>query len=394
MAQEQVDLETTGLLFAEEPGENEEDDAISEEEAGSAVLHSTDWTTETLLSQMAKENIDVAPTFQRRDVWSVEHKSKFIESLILGIPVPQLVLAEQAERGRYLVLDGKQRLLTLQQFFGKGKGRKNAFPLKRLPILRNLEGVTHETLSESANLRSYLTALENATIRTVVIKRWPSENYIHTVFVRLNSNSVMLSPQELRQALIPGPFTEFLDKAASEITALQDLLGTSEPDFRMRDVELLLRHLAFKNAPGMYRGNLKEFLDKYCKDVTNAWPNIRRQVADDVAHYEVALRLGQEIFQGNLGRKWLGNRFESRLNRAVLDVQTHYFSNPDIGGAASERPDKVFEAFGELCKESAFKEAVEQTTKSLTAMNSRFTLWAHALSRVLQFSIDPPGFGS
>src|SRR5688572_29177948 len=103
--------------------ENEDDDLVSNDiELMKGVLVSdSDWTAETILSQLKKGNIALNPKFQRRDAWNDERKSRFIESLLLNIPIPQLVLAElQGTRGKYVVIDGKQRLLALQRFSGQG----------------------------------------------------------------------------------------------------------------------------------------------------------------------------------------------------------------------------------------------------------------------------------
>ncbi|WP_187272410.1 DUF262 domain-containing protein [Methylobacterium sp. WL9] len=91
-----------------------------------AVLYSTDWTVETIISQAKRGNIEMRPRFQRRDAWRVLRKSRFVESIILGLPIPQIVLAEKRnERGKYIVLDGKQRLLSLLQFVGDAEGENN-----------------------------------------------------------------------------------------------------------------------------------------------------------------------------------------------------------------------------------------------------------------------------
>ncbi len=86
---------------------------------GQAVVFGTDWTAATLIDQLRRGNIKLDPIFQRRDAWNPERKSRFIESIVLGLPVPQIVLAEdKSDRGSFLVIDGKQRLLSLQQFAG------------------------------------------------------------------------------------------------------------------------------------------------------------------------------------------------------------------------------------------------------------------------------------
>ena len=77
----------------------EEDDAELESSQvakfSQAVLYSTDWTVETIIAQLERGNIDLNPRFQRRDAWSLKGKSRFIESVILGLPIPQIVLAEK-----------------------------------------------------------------------------------------------------------------------------------------------------------------------------------------------------------------------------------------------------------------------------------------------------------
>lgn len=95
------------------------DELLNPDRFRDAVLYGTDWTVRTLLDQIEVGNIDLSPSFQRRDAWSAKNKSRFIESVALQLPIPQIVLAErQDQRGRYIVLDGKQRLLTLAQFAG------------------------------------------------------------------------------------------------------------------------------------------------------------------------------------------------------------------------------------------------------------------------------------
>lgn len=103
-----------------------------------AVVTGTDWTTETIVSQLTRGNIQLNPRFQRRDAWKQDRKSRFIESLIVGLPIPQIVLAEaKRQRGKFIVLDGKQRLLTILQFWGNGEGTNNEYRLSGSRIKDN-----------------------------------------------------------------------------------------------------------------------------------------------------------------------------------------------------------------------------------------------------------------
>jgi len=84
------------------------------------IVASRDWTVETIVRQIEQENIDLDPAFQRRNAWRDHRRSRLIESFVLGFPVPQLVLAENPRRrGTFIVIDGKQRLLTIASLYLK-----------------------------------------------------------------------------------------------------------------------------------------------------------------------------------------------------------------------------------------------------------------------------------
>ena len=242
-------------------------------EISQSVVNGTDWTVETILSQINKGNIHLDPKFQRRDAWGIDRKSKFIESLILGFPLPQLVLAEvKGKKGSYLVIDGKQRLLSLRQFAAANDDPKyTQLRLKNLDLRPELEGKVFDDLKLDANLDDDLRAFDNSPIRTVVIKNWATESFLYHVFLRLNTGSLPLSPQELRQALHPGPFVDFADEAASQSNALKEILKNKGPDFRMRDVELLVRFYAFRLFVSEYSGDLKGILDLACNILNEKW---------------------------------------------------------------------------------------------------------------------------
>jgi hypothetical protein len=175
----------------------EETDEADPSRISEAVVYYSDWTAETVVDQLRRSNIELTPRFQRRDAWSRARKSRLNESLILGLPVPQIVLAEQQnERGRYLVLDGKQRLLTLLQFWGLGDGPHNEFALSALEVREDLHGMRYGQLEMDPQWSRDVAALQNQTIRTVVIRNWPGPSFLNLVFLRLNTGSVRLSPQE------------------------------------------------------------------------------------------------------------------------------------------------------------------------------------------------------
>lgn len=380
--------------FADDRNYEEETEKVNPESIPDVVLNATDWTTETVLAQLKRGNIDLNPRFQRRDAWTVSRKSRFIESLILGLPIPQIVLAERKnERGRYLVLDGKQRLLALLQFIGVSEGKFNLFKLKGLEVREDL---INKNFSDFENdiFENDLNAFYNQTIRTVVIRSWPNVNFLHMVFLRLNTSSTQLSPQELRQALFPGVFTDYIDDRATQSQQLLNLLKLKEPDFRMRDVEILVRYVAFKNFLNEYAGNMRAFLDMTCDKLNQNWELKSDLIDNQILEFEKAIDTAKDIFgENNIGRKWTADGFETRLNRAVLDVITYYFSEPEIRQAAKDTKGDVLQAFQSICVHNDdFKTSIETTTKSLTATYNRLSIWGNNLNDVLNIDVKVPSW--
>jgi hypothetical protein len=395
---DQIEIEDGFELDLATDAENESDlpsETISS--LSSAHVQDTDWTTETILLQLKKDNIKLNPRFQRRDAWDDERKSKFIESLLLGLPIPQIVLAENHEKkGTFIVIDGKQRLLALQKFaMTEDQGR--SLKLRDLSLLKNLNGLTYQNIKETPEHQHLIPVFENQTIRTTVIRGWRDENVLYTIFYRLNSGSLPLSPQELRHVLHPGPFVDFAFDFTDNSKQINSLFSKkSGPDFRMRDVELLIRHLGFRLFLKDYNGDLKKFLDQTCIKLNAQWDG----KSDDATTYskiieknaqelEEAIEATKQIFPDRTSfKKWSKEAYEPRFNRAVFDVMTYYFGIPRIRETAIHQAPQVRAEFQRLCdNNSDFRKSLETTTKSTYSTFSRIVTWGQSLSQILNTPI-------
>jgi hypothetical protein len=391
------------------PEEHDSDDGLTEELANStefadeeygrpdedeiggftqAVLWGTDWTAETIISQMERGNIEMNPRFQRRDAWSRSNKTKFIESLILGLPIPQIVLAEKKEaRGRYIVLDGKQRLLSLANYAALGEGKDVGFRLSSLDIRNDLKRKRYKDLKDDPSLRDDFEALNSHTLRTVVIRNWPSLAFLHLVFLRLNTGSLKLSPQELRQAAVPGPFSDFADDFALESEPIQALLGRKSPDPRMRDVELIVRHLALHFYITNYRGRMKEFLDTSCENFNENWPTLEDQVREAATHFVEAIVILQTIF----GAQGVARKKGSRLfNRSIFDALVFYAVDPEVREKMLESQADVRAGYNEVIENKDFQTAVESDTAGIPNTTARLAIWGAKLSEILKIELGLP----
>lgn len=380
-------------LFEDTSNENEEDLLQDEHSFSQAVMWGTDWTVETITNQLVRNNINLFPRFQRRDAWTNQAKSKFIESLLLGLPIPPIILAESREsRGTYIVIDGKQRLLTIRRFFANAAEEFEPFKLVGLQILRELNGLGISDLTENAEYASHLAQLQNQTIRTTVIRNWPNENFLFTVFLRINTGSMKLSPQELRQALHPGDFIDFADAFSIESEPLKQMLGLRRPDFRMRDVEMVIRFFWFKYFMTQYDGNLKNAFDNTVKILNAEWNERSIIIIEDARQLEHSIDLTIQIFgERDSFSKWNGQNFQGKFNRAVFDIMAFYFSNPNIREWATDRQHEIRQAYINLSQnDEAFRNSIEQTTKSLQNTEYRFRIWGEHLATVIQHNLEVP----
>jgi hypothetical protein len=386
--------------FAEEEedieGESANQKKLQLKEISETVVAGSDWTTATIRDQLIRENIQLNPRFQRRDAWNITRKSRFIESLILGFPVPQIVLAtNNKEKGKFIVLDGKQCLLTILQFYGDSATPNNSFTLKDLEFLDNLNGCQYQDIENDFNLNCILDQLDNKTIRTIVIRNWKTESFLHKIFLRLNVENTPLSPQELRQALHPGDFINFLDDRAIESQALKKIFKSPYPDFRMRDTDILLRYVAFHYYLSDYRGDVQMLLDKTCKNFNKEWEKRSDEIINVVDQFEKAVQTTINIFaEKNFSPLWLykEKKYRSQFNRAILDVMVFYFCDDLIREAAKQNKEQVEEAFKSLFLTAVdrFKNAVLINTKTKKSTYYRFHLWGQALSKVLDINFNIP----
>ncbi len=360
---------------------------------GQAVVFGTDWTAATLIDQLRRGNIKLDPIFQRRDAWDSKRKSRFIESIVLGLPIPQIVLAEaKDDRGSFLVIDGKQRLLSLQQFAGVDA---NIPPLELagLKFRDELNTKTYADLQNDTRLRNHRNAFDNQPIRTVVVKNWKKEDVLYLIFHRLNSETLPLSPQELRQALHPGPFLRFAAEYTQTPGGIHRALGIPKPDFRMRDVELFVRYIAFQDSLNAYTGNLKTFLDDECKRLNSRWTTDETKIRQKAAQMEEAIGASYDIFGDAAFRKYDGHNYETRFNRAVFDILIYYFTDDAVRTSALSKKAKVKNAYEALSSNSAFIKSVETTTKSVDATRTRFLTWGQALGKALGAKVQLPSIG-
>jgi len=214
--------------------------------------YGADYPVESLVRRMYHGDF-IIPNFQRKYVWKHDEASKFIESLLLGLPVPSIFLAKDKVSNQLIVIDGQQRLRTLQYFYDGMFSPGN--PFKLINISEQFNGKTYQELSPEDRLN-----LDNTIIHCIIISENDDSNRIYYLFERLNTTGTPLNSQEIRNALYHGPLIDLL-KEFSETELWENLYRKT--DNRLEGEELILRFLALNFALEEYKGSLNQFLNDF-----------------------------------------------------------------------------------------------------------------------------------
>lgn len=204
----------------------------------------------SLLEQLEYNEIDLQPEFQREsDVWSQVKKSRLIESVLLGLPLPSFYFSEDPETNKLLVVDGLQRLCAFSDFCITKK-----LKLKGMQFLTRLEGWTYDKLD-----RTQIRRIKSLKVTLNTLRKNTPQRVKLVIFQRVNTAGVPLTPQEMRNALYQKKATDLL-KEMAKLDSFRKATGGKIPSKRMTDCDFANRFVAFYLYRKEYDGNLDEFM--------------------------------------------------------------------------------------------------------------------------------------
>ena len=293
--------------------------------------------------------------FQREFVWKKQQSNRFIESLLLGLPVPGIFLVKEPD-GKLLVLDGHQRLQTLSRYYDNDWEGK-AYALEG--VQNRFENRTYEQLELEDSRR-----LNDSIIHATVVRQdEPSEDMssIYLVFERLNSGGTILQPQEIRVALYHGPLVSLLTDLNST-RAWRALFGRKSR--RLKDIELILRFFAMLESSRRYRRPMKGFLNAYMAKRRYADAKRRESLSAAFTHTtEAILRgIGSQAF-----------KLKTTVNAALADaVMVGVARRVQAGEVAN--PTDLKKTYHDLLSDSTFQGSIARATADEESVKTRLGL--------------------
>lgn len=216
--------------------------------------YGSDMPVESLVRRFKREDIYIPP-FQRKFVWNRNQASRFVESLLLGLPVPGIFLFREPETRKLMVVDGQQRIVTLSSFYSGVIGDRK-FTLSK--VSQEFAGKAYLDLDDEDRR-----VLDDAIVHATIFHQdRPSgtRGSVYSVFERLNTGGSTLRPQEIRSCVYRGSFIDILGELAQD-ASWRRLWGRESG--RKEDEEIILRFLALHNNLDDYKPPMKRFLNDF-----------------------------------------------------------------------------------------------------------------------------------
>lgn len=237
----------------------------------SVAFDSYDITVRQLFDMINEDLIDIAPEYQRHFIWDEIRQSQLIESLLLGIPVPNLFMATNKD-STWEVIDGLQRLTTIVNFLGndslihKINSRNSKLKLKGLEKLDSINNLVFEDLPKSIQLM-FMTR----PIRITVLNDRSDFEVRYDLFERLNTGGVTLHPQEIRNCVYIGKFKNFIVECSKNEHFNNVVKMTENSERKGNKEELVLKFFSYYQNREKFVHSVKEFLNDYMEFKTNSF---------------------------------------------------------------------------------------------------------------------------
>ncbi len=367
--------------------DNGEDNTIENEEGNENITNEVPFNPNDInisiiprtvgqLVEMLEYDEILIPKFQRLpNLWNAKKKSRFIESLMLNLPIP-LFYFDEGEDKKWRVIDGLQRISTLEHFIlagGKEKlisGNTSNFALCDMEFRTEFNGRTWHELPRDVQRR-----ISTNQVTINLIGKGTPDQVKYNIFSRINQGGIELHAQEIRTALFQGYRTDFLEKLVSRNTQAGKLfwkaVDNSIPTLRQQDLDFATRFLSF------YLIDYKEYepdMDSFLTRGTKEIPLDKRSQDDIIGAFSRGMNLADSIFGRDAFRKRLNNKDKRKpINKPLFEIISVGFAKCDTSNIENLKKNKsnFLKDFKELQRSDKFWNAITTGTASRDRVRQR-----------------------
>jgi len=332
--------------------------------------YGADYPVDSLVKRLQRSDIFI-PDFQRDYVWSQAEASRLVESLLLGLPIPGVFLAKEKEGNKLLIIDGQQRLKSLQffyeGFFNPKEDKKTKRVFKLIKVQKRFEGLTYDKLEENDRIK-----LDDSIIHATIIKQESpnDENTsIYHVFERLNNGGKKLAAQEIRTAIYYGELNDLIERL-NTYPDWREMFGPVS--IRLKDKELILRFFAAYHRGDYYTKPMFEFLNKFNQKYRNPGQ-------DFIAKNEQLFKDVISFIKNSVGKSAF--RPEGIINIAAFEAITVTIAKI-ITVKRNPNPVEFKERLSHLLQDPNFLKAINFASSDETVFNERHAIAESYFSEV------------
>lgn len=329
----------------------------------------------SLIEQLENDEIDLQPDFQRAaDVWDNVKKSRLIESILLGLPLPSFYFSEDPRSQKLSIIDGLQRICAIRDFILK---EEDPLKLERLQFLKNLEGMTYSQLA-----RPEVKRIKSLKITMNTLRKGTPLDVKYVIFQRVNTAGEPLTPQEMRHALNQGPAAVFIKELAN-MESFKKATNYSVKSKRMQDRDFVNRFIAFFIGYQDYMGDLDMFLNEKMGELNKMTPMQRNEIR---VSFDKTMACCYQIFKDDAFRKRYNITDRRKpISKSVYDtlsVNIAWLSNEErsllVNNAESFRSEMI-----RLFNNEKFNFSISTGTGQKYNVETRFTMVKSLIKKII-----------
>lgn len=295
---------------------SEIDDDYSDDSLFNISSWGADLSFRELIS-MYEDNELVKPELQRKYVWDRVEASRFVESILLGLPVPSIFLAQSGSEK--LIVDGYQRIMTVYDYVrGIFSTDEKIFRLSnsdKINVRWRNKAFAELSTDDQRKIKS-------TTIHAIIFEQKKPENddtSLYQIFERINTSGRTLTAQEIRNCVYQGSFNSLLFEL-NENQKWRELFGSEKPDSRMRDIEYILRFFLMKSEmlwnSKSIQLPLKKSLNEYMNEHQRESNDVIEKMRDDFIN---TINSVYDSFGNRAFKNFSRGRFTNKFHPAIFD---------------------------------------------------------------------------
>ncbi|MGE6753634.1 HNH endonuclease family protein [Rossellomorea sp. NPDC071047] len=377
---EELDIQTEDDYYNE--AENNEADDRERDDETKLLWQAKDFSIREFQAMKQDGELDLQPEYQRKFVIDQKRASKLIESVMLDVPIPVIYLAEEND-STYSVIDGQQRLTTFISFLEGKFPNGDDFSLSGLRVLKAYNRKTFSSLPKELQMK-----IKKTTIHTIIIKKESHQDIKFEIFERLNTGSIKLNEDEIRNTIFRGQYIKLLSELENNIT-LDSLVRKENFKNRMIYRGMILRFFALSEKTYInYKPSMKQFCNKELRD-NRFMPEEKYE--EYKKKFINTIDLVNTVFGDKAFRRFIpgdsedvnGKWSTSRINMALFDIQMCGFVNYEKHQIVT-KADQIRENLIRLMTNNEeFISSIEIKTSDKNVLVKRFKIWFETLERIL-----------